>query len=235
MAEHHHHHGHDIAEANKDYFNKDSHTYDELHMVKELTEKTAKYIISEGWSFNPESTTVLNFACGTGLIETALISHCKSIQGVDISQGMVDQYNKRAETLGVTSKMNAITYELKGMPEELEGRKFDVVLCTMAYHHFESTDEITRVLAYFLKPGGALLVTDRVSSDPVLKIEDIPEKYGAIVPHRAGFSEEDMRKLFEGAGLGSFSLNVIPGATLDAAFTGLTNQKLFLAKGVKPL
>ncbi|PBK63807.1 S-adenosyl-L-methionine-dependent methyltransferase [Armillaria solidipes] len=237
MAEHHHHHhghGHDFAEANKEHFNKDSHTYDELPLVKELTEKEGKYILSHGWSFDPESTTVLNFACGTGLLETTLIAHCKSIQGVDISQGMVDQYNKRAETLGVTSKMSAIAYELKGLPEELEGRKFDVILCTMAYHHFESTDEITRILAYFLKPGGALLVTDRVSSDAVPKIEDIPEKYGAIVPHKTGFSEEDMSKVFEGAGLESFSLNVIPGVTMDGMF-GLTDQKLFLAKGVKPL
>ncbi|SJL10657.1 uncharacterized protein ARMOST_14048 [Armillaria ostoyae] len=154
-----------------------------------------------------------------GLLETTFITHCKSIQGVNISQGMVDQYNKRAETLGVTSKMSAMAYELKGLPEELEGRKFDVILCTMAYHHFESTDEITRILAYFLKPGGALLVTDRVSSDAVPKIEDIPEKYRAIVPHKSGFSEEDMRKVFEDAGLESFSLNVIPG---------LTDQKLFL-------
>ncbi|PBK63804.1 hypothetical protein ARMSODRAFT_1057274 [Armillaria solidipes] len=104
----------------------------------------------------------------------------------------------------------------------------------MAYHHFESTDEITHILAYFLKPGGALLVTDRVGSDAVPKIEDIPEKYGAIVPHKLGFSEEDMRKMFEGAGLESFSLNVIPGVTMDGMF-GLTDQKLFLAKGSKPL
>ncbi len=74
----------------------------------------------------------------------------------DISQGMVDQYNKRAETLGITSKMSAIAYELNGLPEELEGCKFNVVLvrtstwapklpfrtdmysqCTMTYHHFE--------------------------------------------------------------------------------------------------
>ncbi|PBK90796.1 hypothetical protein ARMGADRAFT_1111483 [Armillaria gallica] len=107
-------------------------------------------------------------------------------------------------------------------------------LCTMAYHHLESTVEITRILAYFLKPGGALLVTDRVSSDAVSKIEDIREKYEAIVPHKSGFSKEDMRKLFEDAGLESFSLNVIPDATMDGMF-GLTDQKLFLAKGVKLL
>ncbi|KAK0504309.1 S-adenosyl-L-methionine-dependent methyltransferase [Armillaria luteobubalina] len=212
MAEHHHHpgHCHDFAEANKEHFNKDSDTYDDIPMVKEVTEKEGKYILSHGWTFNPESTTVLNFACGTGLLETTLIAHCKYIQGVDISQGMVGQYNKRAETLGATSKMSAIAYELKGLPEELEGRKFDVVLCTLAYHHFESTEEITRILAYFLKPGGVLLVTDGVSSDAMPNIE---EDYEAIVStqdglHRGGYEEN---------------------------LHGFKEWKLFLAKGVKPL
>ncbi|KAK0487757.1 S-adenosyl-L-methionine-dependent methyltransferase [Armillaria novae-zelandiae] len=231
MAEHHHHHSHchDIAEANKEHFNEDSDTYDEIPMLKEVTEREGKYILSHGLSFHPESTTVLNFACGTGLLETTLIPHCKSIQGVDISQGMVDQYNKRAETLGAAFKMSAIAYELKGLPEELEGRKFDVVLCTMAYHHFESTNEITRILTYFLKPGGVLLVTDGVSLDTVPNIQ---ENYEAIVPHKMGFTEDDMRKVFEGAGLESFSLNIIPGAIID--MHGLKDRKLFLAKGVKP-
>ncbi|KAK0447059.1 S-adenosyl-L-methionine-dependent methyltransferase [Armillaria borealis] len=220
MAEHHHHHhghGHDFAEANKEHFNKDSHTYDELPLVKELTEKEGKYILSHGWSFDPESTTVLNFACGTGLLETTLIAHCKSIQGVDISQGMVDQYNKRAETLGnwkgANSMLSCAPWRTITLSPPMRSPAF---------------------LAYFLKPGGALLVTDRVSLDAVPKIEDIQKKYETIVPHKSGFSEEDMRKVFEGAGLESFSLNVIPGVTLDGMF-GLTDQKLFLAKGLKPL
>ncbi len=61
-------------------------------------------------------------------MEKDLVAHCKYIKGVDISPGMVDKYNKTAETLGVSAKMSAIACELKGAPEELEGRKFDAVL-----------------------------------------------------------------------------------------------------------
>ncbi len=99
-----------------------------------------------------------------GLLETTLIAHCKSIQGVDISQGMVDQQQESWNPSESLLKMSAVAYELRDLPEELEGRKFDVVLvrtsawapklplrtdmhlqCTMAYHHIESTDEITRI------------------------------------------------------------------------------------------
>ncbi|KAK0460713.1 S-adenosyl-L-methionine-dependent methyltransferase [Desarmillaria tabescens] len=225
----------DFVTANVDHFNKASNTYDTFPLLQELTKKQAAFILSDGWSFNADSTTVLNFACGTGQIEGELVAHCKYIQGVDISPGMVDKYNKTAEALGVSSKMSAIACELKGVPEELEGRKFDVALCTMSYHHFESTEEITRILTYFLKPGGALLVTGRLIPDAVSQVELIPEQYKAIVPQKAGFSEDDMRKLFEGAGLGSFSFNAIPGATMDGFFPGTPHPKLFLAKGVKSL
>jgi hypothetical protein len=58
-----------------------------------------------------------------------LAPHVKSIVGVDISQGMVDQYNKRASDLGVLpERMTAICAELKGDGGELEGRKFDVIV-----------------------------------------------------------------------------------------------------------
>ncbi|PBK90792.1 S-adenosyl-L-methionine-dependent methyltransferase [Armillaria gallica] len=226
---------HDFVTANINHFDKASDTYDSYPALQDLTKKQAAFILSDGWSFSAESTTVLSFACGAGLIEKDLVAHCKYIQGVDISPGMVDKYNKTAETLGVSSKMSAIACELKGVSEEVEGRKFDVVLCTMAYHHFESPEEITRILTYFLKPGGALLVTGRFIPDAASQVEDIPEQYKSIVPHKAGFSEEDMRKLFEGAGLGAFSLNVVPGATMHGFFPGATHPKLFLAKGIKPI
>ncbi|KAK0205511.1 S-adenosyl-L-methionine-dependent methyltransferase [Desarmillaria ectypa] len=230
MVEH-----HDFVTANIDHFNKVSNIYDTFPLLQELTKRQAAFILSDGWSFNAESTTVLNFACGTGLIEKDLVAHCKYVQGVDISPGMIDKYNKRAKTLSVSSKMSAIVAELKDVPEELEGRKFDVVICTMAFHHFESTEEITRTLTYFLKPRGALLVTGRLIPDAVSQVEHIMEQYKSIIPQKAGFSEEDMKKLFEGAGLRSVSSNIIPGATMVGFFPGTTHPELFLAKGIKSL
>ena len=57
-----------------------------------------------------------------------LVSSVKRIQGVDISQGMVDEYNKRAAELNLADKMNATVKKLKGEEGELNGEKFDVVL-----------------------------------------------------------------------------------------------------------
>ncbi len=53
----------------------------------------------------------------------------KSLLGVDISQGMVDQFNLKAANEGIPPrKMGAVRVELKGDPGELGGQKFDVII-----------------------------------------------------------------------------------------------------------
>jgi len=54
----------------------------------------------------------------------------------------------------------------------------------------------------------------------------IPEEYHHIVPHKHGFSEDEMRELFEGAGLVSFSYKEVA--------SGEGDLDLFIAKGIKP-
>lgn len=67
-----------------------------------------------------------------GLISKELVPHAKTILGVDISQGVVDVYNKRFSDQGLgTEVVHAIQKELTGAEGELDGRKFDVItVCT---------------------------------------------------------------------------------------------------------
>lgn len=190
---------------------------------------------------------------------------------------MVDQFNKRVENQGIPpDEMQAFCVELKGQAGELNDEKFDVIVvcstiyipprslptspaydlqCVSAYHHFTSIQDVTNTLAYFLKPGGHLLVVDLLKGynhhqhqhhkghnhnrdaghTHEGKHEDaptqalFPESVHHFVPHVGGLDEEDMRKVFESAGLGSFSFELV----IDAMKNG-QEVKLFLAKGVKP-
>lgn len=93
----------------------------------------------------------MEFACGTGtmsdqhshifslhlgFVSRALSPYCKRNVGVDISQGMVNQFNKRIGYQGLTSaEMQAVCAELKGEPGELGDEKFDViVVSTYAFY-----------------------------------------------------------------------------------------------------
>lgn len=120
----------------------------------------------------------------------------------------------------------------------------------MAYHHFASITDTTRVLASFLNPGGALLVADMLTS-PILSDEGtpaegtpaestsaegkpeelIPKSYEHAAPHRFGFDEQTMKEVFEGAGLGGFEM---VEATRTKLPMGNKPVTLFVAKGVKP-
>jgi hypothetical protein len=64
-----------------------------------------------------------------GLISSQLAPHTASIVGVDISQGMVDLYNRRVSNQGITpDEMKAVCVELRGVPGELDDAKFDVIV-----------------------------------------------------------------------------------------------------------
>lgn len=60
-----------------------------------------------------------------------IIPYAKSILGVDVSQGMVDLYNETGEKEGF-SGMKAVCADLKGEDGELDGRKFDVIIVSIA-------------------------------------------------------------------------------------------------------
>ncbi|KAL4254415.1 S-adenosyl-L-methionine-dependent methyltransferase superfamily protein [Abortiporus biennis] len=208
-GEHHGHH-HDYPSANRDHYDKDAQAFDERPSHQELARRT----------------TLMDYACGTGLVSRELSSHVKTVVGVDISQGMVDQYNLRVSNQGISpDEMKAVCIELKGSGEELDGTKFDLIVCASSYHHFPSVDETTRILATFLKPGGSLLVTDILKND---ESKDILGDFGHVVAHTSGFSEEEVKGIFERAALGEFSFT----KATKAKFHG-NEVDMFLARGVK--
>ncbi|KAL0947659.1 hypothetical protein HGRIS_013746 [Hohenbuehelia grisea] len=153
-------HNHDYEAANASHFDRLSEKFELLPSTNELARYNSKAILGM-YPFDDEHTDVMDFACGIGMVSQRLASHCRSIIGVDVSQGMVTAFNKRVDNQGIPpEEMHAVCTRLRGTDDELEGRRFDVVVCAMSYHHFSSTVETTRVLACFLKPGGALIVTD---------------------------------------------------------------------------
>lgn len=182
--------------ANREYFNQNAHKYDDRPLAVKLAREVGEFVISK-YPFDEEKTVLLDFACGTGLVSQALAPHCKKIVGVDISQGMVDWYNMRVANQGIDSQeMKAICVELKGTEDELDGIKFDIVICSMSYHHFNNIDVITKTLAYHLKPGGRLMVVDIILDPSFATFSS--SSYGHAGHHHAVHSEAGNR--YDGQG-----------------------------------
>ena len=89
------------------------------------------------------------------------------------------------------------------------------------------------MLAFFLKPGGNLLVADILDHSEAAEggasTNLFDEQFHHVIPHTKGFKSDDLRKVFEGAGLVSFSIHkAIKAQMHDQPIT------IFVAKGQKP-
>ena len=189
-----------------------------------------------------------------GQVSRALAPYVAQLVGVDISPRMVEVYNARANTQGLEPhEMRAV-----GSLAELQQQQrfdlavvrllflspcnnwhfslaFDLVLtssylqCSMAYHHFASIEEVTRELVAYLKPRGTLAVADilRVEADEGER--PIMAKYEYMVAHTRGFAEEEMRGVFEGAGLENVAFERFASGKKEGR-----DVQFFLATGTKP-
>ena len=120
MSDAHHHH-HDYVAANAKHFNDTAQTY-RTEFSLEIAKRCAT-VIRKHYAFDPEKTTVLDFACGPGLIAFELVPHAKRIVGADAAQGMVDVFNQTVEQTGLAKeKCQAI------LVEQLNDERFDVIL-----------------------------------------------------------------------------------------------------------
>ncbi|KAI0964325.1 hypothetical protein AcW1_001169 [Taiwanofungus camphoratus] len=223
-------HPQNFSSANKDFFNEIAPQYnDKPEAVEGARRITSAMRRTYPLLFDEENTILMDYACGTGLISRELCPYVKSIVGVDISSASVDLFNHHANNQGLApEEMKAVCVELEGSEQELEGQKFDVVVCASAYHHFSSVEDVTRVLTFFLKPGGSLVIADVMKN--VAGSEMFPKNTHHVVAHPRGFDEAGLRNIFEGAGLTEFHFTPAFLAKLHG-----TQTQVFLARGVKPL
>ncbi|KAL0575955.1 hypothetical protein V5O48_006025 [Marasmius crinis-equi] len=159
--------------------------------------------------FDKDTSEVMDFGCGNGFNSSLLVPHAKSILGVDVSSGMVDEFNSNMKKWGLADegRFSAIRADLT--EGGLDGKKFDIIFSTMVYHHLPSVEETTKVLASFLKPGGRLLIMDWIVGE---EKEQYSEQIGRIMKV-GGFNEEEMKTAFESTGLEFLGFE--PAAKMD--------------------
>lgn len=99
---------------------------------------------------------ILDFGCGTGLLSYNLTDIAIKIVGIDNSQKMVEEFNKKSPNL---QKIRAYTSF-----EKIDER-FDLVVSSMTLHHIKDIANLIKQLTNYLAPGAKVCIADLCKED----------------------------------------------------------------------
>ncbi|KAG6136219.1 hypothetical protein E4U12_001324 [Claviceps purpurea] len=181
---------------------------------------------------------LLDYACGTGLLSRALGPQLSRCVGIDISESMVEQYNARSNRDGLAPEKCIACVGNLLSPDDPSPEKFsspdffdfDLAGVGLGFHHMDDCALAAKQLAHRLRPGGVLFIVDFVTHAP-------PSSEQISSVRHNGFTEQQVRDMFEGAGAGgNFAFHALPE---DITFENAHGEgkhmarRVFIARGEK--
>ncbi len=104
-----------------------------------------------------QEDTVLDVACGPGLISTAIARHARHVTGIDITPAMIEEARQRQISLDLTN-MSWQIGDITRLP--MADAQFSRVVTRYSFHHFLDPQSALREMARVCQPGGWCTVID---------------------------------------------------------------------------
>lgn len=238
----------DLTAANRTFFDDFAAKYDIKPWHNQLSLQITEYIQQNldfiGILKHPSPITLLDYACGTGIISRALGPSVTSIQALDLSSKMVERFNELAVSSQIPSVREARAIEGNLLtdqepPVELDGpelHNFDIAAVGGGLHHFNDAAKAIGRLAQRLRIGGVLLIVDFVAEEA----QEEKEQQGWLptgAEHtisKHGFSKMDMKEMMEEHGLKDFGWREMPEPVeVKSHHDKLISRRGFLARATK--
>ncbi|KAI4721572.1 S-adenosyl-L-methionine-dependent methyltransferase [Aureobasidium sp. EXF-10727] len=198
---------------------------------------------------NP-SCRLLDYACGTGSVTRALNEHITHATGLDISPGMLDQYTSLLSSSHPSLHLTTAIADFCSEEVDMQPftSSFEVAGVALGFHHFANPAMCIANLFSALKTGGVLFIVDWLPKDVVAgehigsrhlhpssstASESTEWKQMQKTIKTNGFTEHDMRGLFEGAGFKEFGFVVLEEEFLLQMNGKEVRKTGFIAKGRK--
>lgn len=165
------------------------HLYDDAY--RRTAENSLKYL-------NQESN-VLEFACGTGIVTTAIAPHVSHIRAIDISDEMVSRAAQKVDDLGLS---NVTVTQTDLFDPSLPTGSFDAVMAFNVLLYVDNFKEVMDRIQKFLKPGGVFLsATDCLgwNFSKAARTKFIRSRTGKM-PYVGFFSQKGLVRKIERAG-----------------------------------
>jgi ubiquinone/menaquinone biosynthesis C-methylase UbiE len=151
------------------------------------------------WAGAGPDDTVLDVACGPGLLACAFARVAKHATGIDMTPAMLEQARRTQQEQGLQniSWEQGDVYWLPFRPDQ-----FAIVSSRFVFHHLENPLAALKEMQRVCKPGGKVVVADMVPQ---------PAKAAALnaaellrdPSHVRAMPAEELRGLFDQAGLGT--------------------------------
>jgi len=143
--------------------------------------------------------TVLDVACGPGLMAAAFARVARHVTGIDLTPAMID----RARALVGERGLGNVTLQVGDVrPLPYDVGAFSLAVSRFAFHHFPDPGAVLREMARVCAPGGRVVVADTaVSPDPARAAAFNRMERLRDPSHVRALSLAELAGLFEAAGL----------------------------------
>jgi len=161
-----------------------------------IQDETALRLVVE-FSGAGADDTVLDVACGPGIVVCAFATVVKHATGLDLTPAMLD----RARTLQREKGLGNITWQLgEAIPLPYPDARFSVVTSRFAFHHFLDPLAAIKEMARVCRPGGKVVVIDSAPAP------DKADAFNAMElvrdpSHARAMPLEELKDLYRQAGL----------------------------------
>lgn len=145
---------------------------------------------------------ILEVGCGTGQLIKEISEQYPKVHylGIDVAENMVE----------IAEKDNAgesVSFEHCPVEDFVSEEKYDVIICTHAFPYFPEKEEVLKKMAELCKKNGRVIIANSSTNS----LKDLLINFGlkATTSRAKYLSIEEMKKLFEGAGLDLKDVRII--------------------------
>jgi ubiquinone/menaquinone biosynthesis C-methylase UbiE len=142
--------------------------------------------------------TVLDVACGPGLVVAAFAKTCRRATGIDLTPAMIEKAREHAAALALT---NVDWHTGNVLPLPFPDASFSLVVSRFAFHHFPDPRAVMREMARVATRPGRVLVADMAASDDPRRADALNRMERLRDPsHTRALTLSQMRALFADVG-----------------------------------
>jgi ubiquinone/menaquinone biosynthesis C-methylase UbiE len=129
---------------------------------------------------------VLDVATGAGHAALAFAPHVAKVTATDITEEMLAETRKLAKARGL-SNVKALSAGAEDLP--FPDASFDLVVCRLAAHHFDSVKSFAAEAYRVLMPGGMIGVVDTIAPDAAIAPGRAPDALRSLAADFEAFKK----------------------------------------------